>query len=405
MKRGWCRLSDLLIARANIIMKRAGIPFAMLLTFWIGDASVVQYASAYASAAMRVNNWELSPNGQTAAISSAIWETQENAWHNQVWVVGLSQRKPETLAIIQNAYAPKYSPSGDILAYVSDVKRVAFPPGESDTRISVFSTAGKASHDLTTGFSDQQPVWSGDGSAIAFARILRDKPGMQGYVTEKMEDGVFGSPNPIGSVQSAVSGLTWRPAHNEVAYVATKLEFESFESGKGRTRSFDIILADTKGKAQTITTSGDVAYKSLSWSPDGRNLAYARETPYLVNKPGGGGMFTKLVAIEPNKKEYHEMITTSQIVDTPVRVRNLRWSSDGKQILFDVLTLDKAAKTDIALVEWPDGKFRWLTRDGKSKLPRWSSDGRTIMYVHADSEIWSVNAEGSRNQKVYDLEY
>jgi len=56
------------------------------------------------------------------------------------------------------------------------------------------------------------------------------------------------------------------------------------------------------------------------------------------------------------------------------------------------------------LVEWPSGKFRWLTRDGVSKLPRWSSDGGQVMYVHADSSIWAVNVDGSDSRMVYDLQ-
>lgn len=387
-----------------MVMKRNGFLFTMSLTLSIVNALISQCESAHASMAMKYNTWELSPNGQTAAISSSIWGAQEESPHYRVWVVGLSQRKVETLIVIQNAYAPKYSPAGDTLGYVHAINRIAFPPGNSDTRISLLSLEDKSGKELTTGYADQQPAWSDDGSTIAFARILRNKPGMQVYVTDKMEGDGFTSPHGLGDTHSAIAGLAWRPTHDEIAYVATKLHLESYESGTGRTRTFDIILVDIAGNVRTITSSGDVGPKSVCWSPGGRYAAYVRETAYLVNKPGSGGNFAKLVMIQPDSKGYHEVVTASEIGCGPLRVGNLRWSPDGRQIVFDVLTLDEAAKTDIASVEWASGEFRWLTRDGKSKLPRWSSDGRTIMYVRADSQIWRVNADGTRNQKVYNLE-
>jgi Tol biopolymer transport system component len=277
---------------------------------------------------------------------------------------------------------------------VSEVKQVAFPPGKSDRRISIFSFADRMSRNATSGYSDQEPVWSRDGSTIAFTRMLRDKPGMEVRVMKESGNGAFGSSRSLGITSNAISGLAWRPAHSEVACVVTKLEFGEKAD---RTRYFDIVTADTSGKVQKLTRSGDVYYKSLAWSPDGRYIAYARETPYVTNKPGNGGKFTKLVVMDVDTRGYREVVTASQLGGGSVRVSSIGWSPDGSRIVFDVLTLDKAAKTDIASITLSDNRFRWLTRDGNSRLPRWSSDGHTVLYVHAADDIRRMNPDGTND--------
>lgn len=349
-----------------------------------------------------ITNWEPSPDGRMIVLTLVNHDAVEQAWQGWVCIADLGQGHAVPRKTIYNAYAAQWSPSGKEIVYTNRVKMVAYPPAESDIRVSLYSLLTRASTNVTSGHNDQAAAWSSDGKAIVFARALLPGPGVQIQATSKRGGG-WTPLQSVGSVYPAISAISWRPGSNEVAYRGNKLK--RFFSLKGQHTWIDLYTLDARtGATHQLTRTGDVSsFARPEWSPDGRYLAYARETPYLMNKPGYGGMFQTLEVMDVHSRKRSVIVKASSLGGKPLRVDHMRWSPDGKWIVFDALTLDKAAKTNIALVELPDGKFRWLTRDGKSKLPRWSGNGRTVMYMHANKDIWSVNTNGSGEHKVYDL--
>ena len=346
----------------------------------------------------RIIEFEISPNGRLDAVVVARQPQDSDETHYTLYLIEDNGKR----LVSNNALTPRWSSDGNSIAFVHNAKLVDFPPQYSDTRITMYLLSQRSTKQITTGHWDNWPTWNTDGNAIMFIRAALDEKPYARLEMVRRYGETFGFPRPIGPKYATISDLQWRPYHQEVAYVGWS---PISRKAKGRFLSRDIYVLTTQtGQVRKLTKTGSIAKETLAWSPDGRNLAYAGETPYLIGKPESGGKFTELVTIEPDKMEYHELLAASQIGNKPIRAGSLRWSPDGKQIVFDVLTLDKTAKTDIALVEWPDGNFRWLTQDGMSKLPRWSSSGHTIMYIREDMEIWSMNSDGSGNKKVYDLE-
>ena len=110
-------------------------------------------------------------------------------------------------------------------------------------------------------------------------------------------------------------------------------------------------------------------------------------------------MFRTLEVIDVDTSARRVVVTAAKLKSNMLSVNNIRWSHDGRSIAFDFRTEDEAAKSNVAVVSYPGGALRWLTRDGKSKLPHWSADGRSVLYIRADSEIRSVDEDG-RNDRL-----
>jgi TolB protein len=119
-----------------------------------------------------------------------------------------------------------------------------------------------------------------------------------------------------------------------------------------------------------------------AWSPNGRLLAFQRETRaastiYIV-RPDGSGLTRIASGEEPE------------------------WSPDGSRIAFQRET--RAAST-IYIVR-PDGSG--LTRIASGADPEWSPDGRKLVFEktpgrprHVRLEIWTMNADGSAKERLY----
>jgi Tol biopolymer transport system component len=69
----------------------------------------------------------------------------------------------------------------------------------------------------------------------------------------------------------------------------------------------------------------------------------------------------------------------------------ISWSPDGKEIAYTRANGDVA---NVWAVDVANGHLRQITHDGFGYDPAWSPDGTMIAYFH-DSAIWTANADGS----------
>lgn len=341
--------------------------------------------TAVASGQTVVVGWEPSPRGDRAAF--VVYDNGRA--QGEIHVLNLASGSRVSQTVIKDATHLTWCPSGDRIVFVKD----AGLDYEQPTPIAAYSLLKHSSTNLTSGFKDDGPAWNGKGTAVAFTRVYQS--GSQvGRQLEVLHFGTeaVGSPQCITRQQGGISSPKWRPLGDEIGYIGWTTGFSSDDKF---TVSRDLYLVNVlSGRVQKITTSGDVSKSAWTWSPDGAQIAFATEIG--ITREFNTMEVMDVTTLKRKVVVRREDLETRQ---SPV-LNTIRWSPDGRYLLFDVATLDNPQSSDIALVQWQGGKAAQLTRGATDTLPRWSPDGKTILYVRHTSELWRMQMDGSHQQKL-----
>ena len=155
------------------------------------------------------------------------------------------------------------------------------------------------------------------------------------------------------------------------------------------TGNFDIYLVDTQGKIRHHLSTGLANMGSLTWSPDGRFIAYVSNT---------GGNAEIYVMNVGNRK-------TRRLTDHLGTDTSPAWSPDGKWIVF---TSNRMGDNDIYKVEVTGAKLERLTHQGDNKSPVWSPDSQWIAFVSSRNEkggLYIMTANGNRVKRLADASF
>ena len=148
--------------------------------------------------------------------------------------------------------------------------------------------------------------------------------------------------------------------------------------------SFGVNRVRLDGSGRKRLT-GEQPVLDLTWSPDGRWLAFVTDEDNYLVRPDGSDLRGFGRAGDPFGR--------------------LAWSPDGSTIAAERL-LDEPPWAEIALVDVDTGSERSLTRRSIASLaPAWSPDGKQIVFVGSagwwkcDSDdlgdLWVANSDGS----------
>src|SRR5262249_49990592 len=147
-----------------------------------------------------------------------------------------------------------------------------------------------------------------------------------------------------------------------------------------------------------------VADVEPAWSPDGREIAFARSRTDAGNYPGQTGP-AQIYVVNADGTDVRRL-TSAGDNDSPA------WSPDGKRIAFDRGPCCVA--NDVYVMD-ADGRHQHrLTTDGKgydvfNTGPLWFPDGKTIAFAKVDQEHvgpanrsgpWVINADGSHPRRL-----
>jgi Tol biopolymer transport system component len=356
-----------------------------------------------------------------------------------LWVETLPDGKAQQLTTDGLHTQPRWSPSGEWLAY-----------RDGDDQVWVTRSDG----------SDGHPLAEGRVSAFAWA------PGEDSlaYILDDHElrltgAGGTGDQTLVASEQSQqIHSLAWSPDGNWIAY--------ELRERQGDQASYLGLwkIPVSGGGAVEITDTTDFEmlagiYQLAGWTSDGQSLIFWGGNPFfsasiaadglpLIRVPAGGGepqevaqsalLYTDFVRLDPsvsgrlavvtgggreawtNKRLYlFENSSSAPLSPDGEAISSVAWSPDGKRLAYSSapdagqLAGGEPARQalmgrNIWVLDPGSGEPHQLTDDPsyRDEYPFWSADGSTLLFVRMDDQsqvsVWTVPAAGGETQIVLD---
>ena len=286
---------------------------------------------------------------------------------------------------------------------------------------------GLTSSDLSRLRSVGSVELSPDGRLIAYTVTMRDRPGRPYGQLWIMEVATRKSVR-VGDERDSGGGPLWSPDGKWLAFQGHQGE----KSG--------LFVARPDGSEVTFLTSPEGTNSPLpgtgneiSWSPDGKQLAFISSTPgpeaaeaagdpmvitrYLY-KPDAGEGITRfndnqrlhIFAVDLTTKKIR------QLTQGNFDEHSIDWSPDGKEILFvsnHEPNQDEFFNYDIFALKVADNSVRRLiATEANEYEPLWSPDGKHIVFrgtrrgltdretTMEDTHVWVMNADGTDRREI-----
>ena len=285
---------------------------------------------------------------------------------------------------------------------------------------------------LPPGMEGSNPRWSPDGKRIAFLSTKNKQKGI--WVVAPLQH----QPRFVAPVQDtnffityAGESLAWSPDSRRIAFVSAteearatdvsgearatsrererddprvidRIQYKSRTSFSDRARTHVFVVdvdAALAGEDEAVhqLTSGQFYDHALTWSPRGDEVAFLSNHEPDPDANNNSDIF----AVDMQGR-------TRQITDTKGCEYEPTWSPDGKWIAYtatkrDVTTIDSVAEdAHVWVVDARGGQGRELTeqQDHRARSPRWSPDGRSILYLANErgcSTVFYVSIDDGRH--------
>ena len=241
---------------------------------------------------------------------------------------------------------------------------------------------------------DISPVWSPDGTRIAFAKVDWHGDGSNdaGLYTMAWDGSnqrrlMRFFPSDLGrrgdtEVAYQGSGPAWSPDSTELAIVVEETVQESADGGQAVPNASGsalyIVRADGSGLDRLFPTSSSMTDEIIGppgWSPSGDQLAFLS-----FGSPENARQSSSRVILYVINRDGSNLIPVVEVRDTDDYrgLARLEWSPITNQILFVLPTKSTTPQGTIYRVD-PDGNQ--LRVIGKGFRASWSPDGHRIAFV------------------------
>lgn len=288
-------------------------------------------------------------------------------------------------------------------------------------------TRGLQSSDLLKLRSVGEVKFSPDGSRLAYTVINNDGPGRP-YSQLWIMTVADNKSIRLGGEKEPSSNPEWSPDGRSIAYEGRPgdkagLIIANADGSNAR------LLSPIQGTNNPLPSTG----KSITWSPDGKRIAFVNAVPgpetqdatgdpivitrYLY-KPDDSEGFTRF---NDNRRLHIFVVDVAsgqvrQLTTGDHYEHSIDWSPNGDEIVFisnREPNEDQFFNYDIFTLNVSDGSMRRLTSTESAEYrPRWSPDGKTIAFqatkrgltdletTMEDTHVWLINADGSDRREI-----
>lgn len=284
------------------------------------------------------------------------------------------------LVLAEHAEAAFPGKTGKIVftSYLSTGEGVDNPEGDSE--IFAINPDGTGLIQVTRNATyESEPVWSPDGTRVAFVR----SDGHDNEIYTISTGG--GEPTQVTDNEYDDHEPAWSPGGSKIAYVGevpddpATLEYDPKES---------LHTIPTSGGQPTLVYGGYGDVNDPTWSPGGTKIAFGSGKVWTV--PASGGPLTA--------------VTRQQVVWSDY---GIDWSPDGSKITYvaddDEPVKPGYADSEIWVISVNGGTLTDVTDDRgywEQYTPAWSPDGTKITFTDQHDAIYTINAAGGTPTKV-----
>lgn len=300
------------------------------------------------------------------------------------------------------------SPDGQWIAYTVSVPRgPGEKPGGAYSELYIVSIKTGEIRPFVTGkTSVSSPLWSPDGSMIAFLTRRGDKAKTQVWAIPLKGGEAF----QLTGAKNNISSFRWHPGGKQMAYIATTPKTGKEEELEKRGYGFvffeenlkhrNLYITSTEGQekngAPDQLTEG-VTVWNFEFSPDGKTIAAAISPNNLVDERY---MFQRLHLIDVAAKK------VTQLTNNPGKLGNYAFSPDGSRIVYGAAR-ERAdhAVSQAYVISVSGGNEKNLTPANFIGHINWVGwkDNKTVVYRAAEG-VWptlsTVGAEGGERQVI-----
>ena len=315
------------------------------------------------------NDPQVSPDGSRVAYVRTSMDIMTDRARRTIWVVDTNGNNHRPLVSGSgNFSSPRWSPSGDRLAYLSN--------RDGKTQLFVqWLDGGETAKVTTLPQSPRSIVWSPDGTKIAFTRFVPAKPPTLADMPEKPK------------------GAEWA----EPATVVDRMTFRRDGGGYLPTGNNQVFVVPADGGTPRQMTFGDYPISgSVSWMPDGESIIFSSNR-------------RENVEYQPRQNDLFAASLTSgeitQMTDHAGPESNPAVSPNGRYLAYTSAadTRQGYNRADLRVKDLRTGESRSLTADLDRSVSdvQWASDSKSLWISYNDlgmNRVAEVDLKGTLKQ-------
>jgi dipeptidyl aminopeptidase/acylaminoacyl peptidase len=310
---------------------------------------------------------QVSPDGARIVFVERSVDRAANRSRSRLWLVGVADGATKRLTpLTADDTSPRWSPDGTLIASLSsDGGKPVVVVTRLDGTRQILAHYQSSSDPLAYLGVGEQIAWSPDGRRLAF--LSADA-----------------GPEPAG----------------DDPYVITRLAYKSW-TGINDNRRWHIHVVTRADKRSVQVTKGDRQEHSISWSPDGGEIAFVSNHELDPDRVHNYDVFA--VRVSDGR--------VRQITKTPGTEYTPSWSPDGRSIVCvggvrALTTRESSAEdTHVWVVPAAGGTGRELAAafDRRASAVQWAPDSRHVYFIaedHGSRSLYRVAADGTALEPV-----